>query len=159
MKEWWNNLALREKQLVSIGGIFLVLFLIYFFLWSPLNQKVASLRSQIRQNQDLLAWMKDTDKEIQSLEKTSAPKPNRSGGSLLSLVQKQVEHSSLSGSLSQLHQVESDSVQLTFKKVDFDKLIAWLIEVTQQEGLVITQLTVTPSGTPGIVGADLILKT
>lgn len=159
MKEWWNNLALREKQMLVLGAFAIGIFLIYILLWSPLQNKVSSLRNQIQHSQELLAWMKDADKQIQALEKNSQKKSgSKATGSILSIVQKQIKTSPVASDLSQLHQVENDSVELSFKKVNFDKLMEWLIPFTQKQGLVISQITVKPSGSAGIVAADLVLK-
>jgi general secretion pathway protein M len=159
MKEWWNNLALREKQMVSLGAVILGALLIYLLLWSPLDNAVSNLRNEIHHNQELLTWMMDADKRLQNLAKSGQPKqPAAVSGSLLSIVQKQINRTSLVSSLSQMHQTDSDSVQLTFQKVEFDKLISWLIELTRDQGITITQMTVTPSPTPGVVAVDLVLK-
>lgn len=159
MKEWWNNLILREKQMVSLGALIIGAAFIYLVLWSPLDNHVSQLRSQILNNQELLAWMKKTDKRIEILEKKpehNASKP--SSGSPLAIVQKQIKTSPLAKSLDQLHQAENNSVQLTFKKVNFDKLMTWIIALTKQQGLIVTQMTVTPSATAGIVATDVTLS-
>jgi general secretion pathway protein M len=158
MKEWWNNLVLRERQMVSLGAMIISLLFIYFFLWSPLDSTVTSLRSQIRHNQELLAWMQDADKRIQLLQKTARPAPvKQASGSLLSILQKQINGTAFVSALSQLHQVENNSVQLAFQKINFDALVGWLIKLNQQ-GIQITQMTVAPSDVPGIVGVELVLK-
>ena len=158
MKEWWNTLALREKQMVSLGVTILGAFLIYLILWLPLSNYVSSLREQIQNNQELLTWMKGTDKQIQALEKGTNRKLSKSSaGSLLNIVQKHIKTSSISTSVTQLHQSENDSVQLTFKNVSFDKLIAWIIPFTQQQECSITQMTVTPTASIGMVSAELVL--
>lgn len=158
MKEWWLNLSLREKQTVSIGAIALLILLIYAFIWSPLDGNVSAMRKQIQRNEELLAWMQATDKQIQALENHTQKSTSHSSGSLLSMVQNQINESPLATQLSQLRQSESDSVQLSFKQVDFDKLITWLTESLHSGGIVVSQITVTPSESPGIVSAELILK-
>lgn len=159
MKDQWNNLALREKQMVSAGALVISALIIYVLLWVPLNGKINDMRNQIRHNQDLLAWMIDADKRIQAAEKTTAPNPAiHNTGSLSSIVQKQINGTPLVSSLNQLHQVENDSVQLSFQKVDFDQLMQWLTQMTEQTGLLITQMSVTPSATPGIVAVELVIK-
>lgn len=160
MKEWWNHLALREKQLLSLGFLFICIFLLYLLVLNPLDQKVTDIRNQISRNQELLAWMQDADKKIQSVEKSSLQNKNigHSSGSLLSIIQKQINRTPLVSTLSQLHQVENDSVQLTFQKVDFDQLLKWLIQVSKQEGIQISQAHMTPSPSPGIVSAEIVVK-
>lgn len=158
MKERWNNLTLREKQTLSLGVLVIGILIIYLLVLSPLNNKVNTMRDQIHHNQDLLAWMQQTDKQIQDLAKTAQPTPTvHATGSLLSIVQKQINRTPLVSSLKQLHQGENDSVQMSFQQVDFDQLMAWLIQLSQQ-GLIVSQMSVTPSAAPGIVATDLVLK-
>ena len=159
MKERWNNLTLREKQTVVLGALVVGILIIYLALLSPLNNKVNNMREQIRHDQELLGWMQQTDKQIQALAKTSQPAPTaHATGSLLSIVQKQINRTPLVSSLKQLHQGENDSVQMSFQQVDFDQLMAWLIQLSQQQGLIVSQMSVTPSTSPGIVATDLVLK-
>lgn len=160
MNEWWNNLALREKQTVSIGAIVVLFGLIYFLLWSPLSSTVSNLRVQIKRNQELLSWMKGADTRIETQQHSANKVPvNKQTGSLLSVVQNQINRTQLVSVMTQLHQIDSDSVQLAFQKVDFDKLIVWLTQLSQQQNLTITQMSVTPTDAPGMVTAEFILKT
>ena len=159
MKEWWNNLSLRDKQMLSLGVAAIICFLIYGLLWAPLDNKVNRMRNQISTDQKLLIWMQETNQHIQESEKSLQKKGvTPSGVSILSIVQRQINKTPFVSSLSQLRQAENDAVQLTFNNVDFDKLIAWLTQLWQQQGLVITQISVIASTTPGLVSADLILK-
>lgn len=158
MKQWWQELSLREKQSVSVGSIAIAIFIIYSWIWSPLDHKITSMRTQIEQNQKLLAWMQAADKQLaNSAKQIQSTSTTSTSKSLLSIAQNQIKQSSLSNQSYQLRQAESDSVQLSFKQVDFDKLITWLSDASRQQTLMISQLTVAPSDTPGIVSAELQL--
>jgi general secretion pathway protein M len=156
MKDWWNNLVLREKQMVFLGALFIIAALLYLLLWLPLQTKVAELRQDVQINRALLSWMKESDKRIQE----SSPNKDirKESGSLLTIVQKQIKVSTVAKSVSQLRQADNESVLLTFKNVEFDKLITWLITFTQDYQLTITQMSVTPTGTRGVVAADVVLS-
>lgn len=154
MKDWWLNLALREKQTVSIGILFVTLFLFYELIWSPISNEATSLRSKVQQNSALLMWMKQTDSRIQSLGKTQT---NSTESSLLSTVQTQMNNSPLGKHVSQLRQSESNSVQLTLSAVSFDQMITWLTQVAKTDGIIVAQISVRPSGTTGIVTIDATL--
>jgi len=160
MKEWWGNLAFREKQALSVGVVVIIIFLIYGFIWAPLNNKVKTIRTHIERNQALLAWMTAADIQIQRIQKNNQkPLAAVSAGSLLSVIQNQINLSPIATNLSELRQFENDSVQLRFKQVEFDKMIAWLAELCQENKVVITQLTITSGESPGIVAAEFVLKT
>ena len=68
MKEWWFNLNLREKQMVSMGAAIIILGLLYVLIWSPLKDSVTTMRDQVQQNQSLLNWMQTADEQIQAAE-------------------------------------------------------------------------------------------
>ena len=159
MKEWWHNLSLREKQTLTLGILAVIIFLIYALIFAPLDNKATSLRNKIKHNQELLSWMQKTDQQIKSAEKTLQKKSTDiNTGSLLTIVQQQINKTPLVSNLAQLRQADNDSVQLSFTNVDFDKLVVWLTALWQEHGLMVSQMTTTAGTPPGIVTADLILK-
>lgn len=158
MKEWWMNLALREKQMVGAGGIVIALFLIYEIIWAPFINKMDHIRKEIRNDQQLLVWMQASDQHIQALERILKKDHARSTASLLGIVQTQINNSNVGKGATQLKEADSDSVQVSFQSVSFDELVTWLNTLWQEQGLIVSQARVTPGNTPGIVSADIILK-
>ena len=159
MKDGWMNLSLREKQTVALGSIALFVILIYLLIWSPLSHKIISLRTEVQRGQTTLHWMTIADQEIQIIEKnTEKTHAAHTAASLLSLAQHEINKSPLAKNLSQLRQSDNDSVQLTFQRVNFDNLVAWLTERSQQQNLVVTQAAIKQTGAPGIVTAELVLS-
>jgi general secretion pathway protein M len=158
MKAWWLNASIREKQAVSLGAAFVTLFLVYEIVFAPLANAVDTLRQKIHSGQTLLTWMQDSDKHIQTLEKSQKTAAPKSSASLLSVIQNDVNDEPIGKNISQLQQAENDSIQIHLQKVGFDALTKWLIAICQQQGLIITQMTATPTTTPGIVDADLKLQ-
>lgn len=158
MRDRFNNLNLREKQIISLGLFILIIALIYFLLWSPLDSAVTALRTQIRSDQGLLTWMQNADQQIRSLEKIETVAPSSSQRSLLGILQNAINETPLAKNVKQLHQMDVDSVQMVFENVNFDELMTWLIHMTKQENLMITQMIITPMNRSGLVHADLILK-
>src|SRR3989338_4707435 len=157
-QEWWDNLSLREKQTMSLGSVVVILLLVYEIIWSPFTNKVTHLREQVRHNQELLIWMRQTDQQLQQLATTSKAKPVQLTGSLLSTVQEQMKKNPLAQHATQLRQTENDSVQLNLQKVSFDQLIVFLTTLWNQYHIIVTQLTVIPTATSGEVTADLVIK-
>lgn len=158
MKAWWFNLNLREKQTVSMGGAAVIIGVLYLLIWSPLHNSVAGFRDQIQHNKNLLSWMQTADEQIQAAEKMGQKPAMHSTASRLSTVENELKKSPIANNITQLVQAENDSVKLNFQKVDFDLLMAWLTELWQQQGLIVTQLTTKSAGAPGIVEAEFILS-
>lgn len=158
MKEWWQNLSLRDKQMLSLGSFVVALFLLYEVIWSPFSGKIDTMRHQVQHNQELLAWMQTADQRIRVLEKNSQSKAAQVNGSVLSIVQSAVNKSPLAQHVTQLRQAENDSVQFNLQKVDFDQLIVLLTDLSNEYGLIVGQFTATPTGKPGEVTADVVVK-
>jgi general secretion pathway protein M len=158
MKNWWLGLNLREKQIFSIGILLVLVFFIYEIIFAPLSNSVEVLRHKIHSNQVLLKWMQASDAHIKSLEKNHQPVSSNSNMSLLSVVQNEINDSSIAQNVSQLQQSENDSVQLQLKKVSFDTFIQWLTQLCQQQQLLITQMSITPLDGAGSVDTELKLS-
>lgn len=158
LKEWWSNLALREKQAVSIGGSLLVIFIIYFWMWTPYINHVASMREKITSDEKTLVWMQAADKAMQKAEdKTGAKTKSLSPVALLGEMQKQVKLSGLEGALTQLKQGANESIELHFQKVEFDKLIKLLAKAMKEKHVSVSHLSLI-SIEPGLVSATIVMK-
>lgn len=157
--EWWQSLAARERQMVAIGGSVLALFLVYACIWSPLQNSVDTMRKRIVTQEKLLVWMRTADQEIKQKESSG-----QSGSQavspvvLLGLLQKQVEQRGLALYLTQMKQTSEAAVEMHFQKVDFDKLVGFLIAVAKEHHVSVTQMSASAGAAPGQVNADIVLK-
>jgi general secretion pathway protein M len=158
MKEWWQNLALREKQIVAIGLLLLAAAFVYEFVFAELSDVTTRLRAGIEKNQRLLAWMQVADQRIQSAANNQAQAPLKSA-SLLSALQDDLNQNPIGKSVTGLQQADTDSVELHFKQVGFDNMMKWLLAVCQEQQLTVTSLAVTPALNTGTVDAVLKLAT
>ena len=157
MKEWWNNLAVREKQTLLAGSILVMIFVVYTFIWTPLAESIQLQREKIQSNQALLAWMQQADQQLQHPQSQTLRAKKTYTGSLLSFIQSQINKTELETLLTELKQSENDTVQLRFKEVNFDKLIIWLVTLAQDYHLSVVRMAVTPTTTIGIVNADIVI--
>jgi type II secretory pathway component PulM len=158
MKDWWLNLSLRDKQMVCVGSIVVILFLIYEIIWSPLVTANNNLRSRIQQGQDTLRSMKNADQLIEHLQKETEEKRTGVTESILGVMQTEINHSQFASHVTQLREADNDSVQFNLRKVDFDQLLVFLTSVWKKYGFIVSQITVMPTGTPGEVTVDVVMK-
>jgi len=159
LKEWWVNLAIREQLALIIGATTVGVFIMYQCIWSPFVDYVAFLRHQIPIKEKLLAWMETTHKQIKQIEnRAHASGKPLSPAISLSFLQKQIHQARLESQLSQLRQVSTDSIEMHFQKVEFDKFIRLLTRVVTEQRLAISQLSIRVESTPGIVAADVTFR-
>lgn len=160
LKEWWSNLAARERKALFIGSFVSFSFIVYQFIWQPYINQVALMRERIQKNQTLLAWMQNADKKIQQLEKKSQVQTQvTSPVVLLGKLQKQIHQARLDDTLTPLKQANNDAVELHFRKVEFDKFITLFASIVKNDGVMINQLTITALNSPGDVDVDAVLGT
>lgn len=159
MKNWWNQLRLRDKRFLTIGILFVAAFFIYEIFFAALMNEDTTLSEAISTQQQLLTWMQSADHRIQLLQKLSThPTTNQNTAALLSLLQKEINNSSFAKNLVNLAQGENNTVDIQLQKVNFDTFITWLTHTTTQHNLTILQMTLTPDGALGIVDCHLLLS-
>ena len=158
LKAWWHPLSLREKQAVAIGGSLLFIFLVYQCMWKPYLNHMESMRQRIISEQKTLLWMQSADKIMQMGNKSSAKSKSVSLVVFLSQMQGQIKLAGLEQYLTQLKQSANDSIEIHFQKVEFDKLITFLIDVMKKRPVSVTQMLVIAGDAPGYVSADIAMK-
>lgn len=154
-KVWWSSLGEREKKIVALGGCLFGIFILYQGLWKPYLTYLDTLRHRIEVGQKNLAWMQAADKKIQQWD-VQTKKSNHVSTSLvvrLGVLQNQIHQAGLEPSLTQLKQADNERIIMQFQKIDFDKLIAFLITLAKTQGISVSQMSVVAENTPGIVSA------
>lgn len=159
IKEWWANLAVRERKMLGIGGVIVFLLLIYLVFWSPLLEHIALMRAKIVANQQLLVWMQAADKEIQNPNaQVALPAKINSAVMLLNILRKGINQFGLEKGLTQLKQSGNETIEIHFQKVEFDQVVKFLLSVTKQYSITISQATIVAEGAAGVVNVDLFIK-
>jgi len=159
LKEKWSQLGAREKYLLTIGSVALIIFIIYKGVWSPILDKVNMMRQAIIANDATLAWMKTTDESLRALEKKlKSPVGKVSTIELLSILQEKVKQLNLATHLTQLKQVGQNTLSLQLQQVDFDVFMGLLIDIMKEHPVTVTHLSVLSLPTPGDVNVELTLQ-
>lgn len=157
LNKWWENLARREKKIISIGSFFTFFMIFFAFIWWPELDSVRNLRKKITQDQHLLAWMKAADDELSQMPSEIESKLT-TPVELLSILHNKINRYGLQGSLIQLKQISNDAIEMNFRELDFDKLMLLLAEVCQQQAVTVEQFSAVAGKVSGQVKAQLILK-
>lgn len=154
MKDYFNSLNEREKWMVILGGICLVIFCFYSFLYSPLSTRVNYGSTQLVEKVDTLNWMKKVKKENHSLQK----KENISNSQLLTLLANQLKEEDTLNFPFQLQQTSSGEIQLSFDEVPFHAFINWLAKINNQYAISIKQLDMEKTKTSGMIKLMVIIN-
>ena len=151
MKEWFAGLNQREQLSLFVLGIALLLYLLYMLAWAPLAERREELASQ---NESVAQSLQRVDAMVSEIVRL------REGGvastaqrNLTSLVNQSTGRHGLQ--VSRLQPNSRGDIQVRLENAVFDDLLAWLDDVENREGLLVTEIAITRSGATGRVNATI----
>ena len=155
MREWYANLADRERRFVLIGGIgALILLLLAVFL--PLNRNIAQARERVATKQGDLAFIRSVAPQLAAAGPATGNVT--SGESLVVLIDSSARESGLGKSLTNSQPTGDKGLRLRLDRVSFDAMVAWLARLSQQHGVRVESAEIESAGEAGLVNAGLVLK-
>ena len=159
MREWWQELSVRERRTLGLGGVALTAILFYFLLWQPLSQNNAQLERDLREAHDLLSWMQPAVAEIRALGGT-ADGPTNVGRdrALFALADQHAREAGLGRSLEQVEPMADGSARVVLEQVGFDQLVRWLGSLRTGHGVEATSVSLRRAEVEGRVNAQIVLQ-
>ena len=156
MMSYWQNLQAREQRTLLIGGVVVLLLLIYSLILDPFVQEMARMEQGVAADRELLAWMEQSAQQFNALRGNGGGKSG-SGGSLLSLVDASAKKNGLGGALKQV-KPEASGVRLRFEQASFDDMVRWLGRLGSEQGVGVIALTLERLPEAGQVNATVVLE-
>ena len=145
MITWWQQLNLREKRLVLVMAPLVVIFILYSFVWQPLNDNIAKTEKNVARQQLLLSWVQENTERFQQAKSSGG---NRANGSLSSIVNRTAGRYKIS--ITRM-QPQGDNIQVWIDEIAFNRLLEWLEQLSTKEGLRVTNIDLSNAEQPGVV--------
>lgn len=161
MKEWWLGLQSRERKTLIMGGVVLLISVVYFGMWEPFQTKLARLEQAVEKNRALLGWMERSAAQVEALRRVNRPAAGKrvsDGRSLLALVDQTAKRSRLGAALKRVEPEGKAAVRVWLEQAPFDDMMRWLSQLEQRNGIVIKSITIDRQDTPGRVNARIRLE-
>ena len=141
---YWRGLKEQEQKLLIVAGIIFVVFVLIMGIFKPLNQAVSDAEAKLKRNHELVNWVGQSVNKL----KSSSPAQVISGGNISQIVNNtrgrfQIDISKM--------QPSGESLRLTIDDVEFNKLVAWIDELTNKHGVKVENLDLTQGNLPGFV--------
>lgn len=157
MKAWWENLGARERGLIVVGTVLVMMLLSYVLAWEPLRNSDRRLRQNVAERRADLAWMRQAAEEIKRLGGTGAARPVADNRSLLTLVDQTARAAGLGAALKRVAPQGDDKLSAQLDGAEFDKLIPWLSGLERDQAIAIISLNVDRTDAPALVNARVVL--
>ncbi len=145
MKEWWQQLNIREQKLVAAMGSVIGIFLLYSLIWQPLNDNLAKSTKKLARQQALLTWVNDSTARYKQINKNGIAKGK---GSLSSIVNRTARSSQITVTRMQ---PQGEDLQVWIDEVAFKDLLKWLEKLSLSEGLQVKGIDLSRGDQSGAV--------
>lgn len=155
LKNHWNALPARTRQLLVIGGIVVGVALLYSATWLPLQRDLARLRVDVPRETEQLNWMRTQAPTAKAMR----ARMSASTGPVIPSVEQSANTHGVRSHVTKIDAEGSNGARVTLDAVPFNALIMWISELQATQGLVVDDATIDATATPGIVNARLRLRT
>ena len=147
MKEWFAQLNQREQMSLLILGLALALYLLYMFVWSPLDTRRAELALQNTAIAESQARVDTMVSQLLELREGGAqPATQRN---LTSVINESTSRLQLP--VMRLQPNSRGEIQVRVENASFDTVLKWLHEIEYAEGLLVHEVSLTQANGPGLV--------
>jgi general secretion pathway protein M len=153
---WFRAQSPRDQRVAAAGAV-VVLLIVIFGIFVPLDTGVARANARIQRKESDLAWMRSVAPQLAAAGATgAAPTSQRS---LIVVVDSSARESGLGSALNSSEPGGPGALRVRLDKAPFDTLVAWLAKLSQQNGIHVEQGNIDAAGPPGLVNAGLVLRT
>lgn len=159
MKDWWQQLNLRQQRLLMLAGVVLLGVIVYVGLWEPLAESRQLERERVAEQQALHDWLNAVAPVAERLQREGDQAVDLGGRSLLGLTDSTVRAAGLAGSLSRIEPAGDGQVRVWLDNADFISTINWLQQLSLDYPIEVTHLGMDRAGNDGKVNVRLTLQT
>jgi general secretion pathway protein M len=138
----FGNLSPRERQVLALGAVVLVLILVYALVWVPWHDALQRLRTQVPAKQTTLSWMQKQAKQVQPLLNLDK---NRSNDDvpLLTVVETTAATAKMRNVIRRMSPGDQEGqVKVWLTEASFDSWLLWL-EQLRKEAVEVVSTTIS----------------
>lgn len=159
MKNWYNSLSPRERNLVVYGSIVSALILFWLLVGKPLYSKHMALNKTIQNKTGALELMQGQSVQIKQLRRQSVANntPNTSGNPQ-QLVESSLQTWRLKPALQRMQSQGSNAVRLTLKDANVDRFMRFLDDLEKKYALAVESMSITADKESGLADIRLTVK-
>ncbi|MBT3427178.1 MAG: type II secretion system protein M [Gammaproteobacteria bacterium] len=157
LSPWWEKYAAlprRDRGMLAVLTVFLVVVLGYLLVWTPVDEYRQRGMEDRDRHLELLEMMRRT--EIQARQKSVSKGSAVTGRNLLSIISREAQQLNIKAN--RLQPEGQDAVSLWFDNIPFDDLLMLLEKVQSEYGVSVEQIVVDRGESGGAVRTRLILK-
>lgn len=151
----FERLSRREKIIVIVASVVLMLLSIHSFIWQPLVDEQAALIERKAEALDDLAWVKDNIAQLSNESKQGSTQ--KITGSLVSWLDLRIIQYQLKDQLKRIKPSSETQVKLWFEKANMANMTQFLGDMKPHQ-IKISSIKISASDDLGLVDAQVVLQ-
>ena len=158
---WWQSLQERERQWLASAALVVFAALLFLTLIEPLAQKRQRVTTTLDAEESTLGRLMESAHKAETIKQRLAQAPSEISGqdqTLLSLIDRVAETHLLKKHIKRVVPSGENQASLAFDSVPFDNLIAYLVQLQLEFGVVVTRINADKLAKSGLVRANLTLQ-
>ena len=160
MKNWFLSLQDRERIFVSAGMAAVIVAVVWFGVWVPLDNDHQATTERVNTWKRSLAALKPMGAQIQASANNTVPTAGLDQ-SLIVIIDTTVRQRGLTQSLQRSQPTPSGSgIRVEFQNASFDDLMLWIGDLHRQYGLQLESgsFSMAAGAIPGHVNSSVTLE-
>jgi general secretion pathway protein M len=158
IKTWYYGLNARERAIILVGTVLIVLTAVYLFALAPFYSSLSARAENVAQKQADLAWMRSVAGEVQVLSANQPMVAAPTNESLVVLVDRTAREAGLSSALTGQTPNGETGIRVRLESAAFDMAMMWLGNLELSHSVAIESATFDRTSTPGLVNVNLVLN-
>ncbi len=143
-RQLFGNLNARERRVLALGAVVLVLILVYTLVWAPWHDALRRLRTQVPAKQATLSSMQEQAKQAKPLLKLQNNK-SKNDVPLLTVVENTAATAKMRGVIRRMSPGDQEGqVKVWLTEASFDSWLLWL-EQLRKEAVEVVSSTISRS--------------
>ena len=152
--EFWQARNPRERMILTYGGVFLMLTLLYGLAWLPISEGRKKLSATLPQLRADVVQMRTHAQEVTGLKGTTGA----ASGDARQAAESGLQGANLSDKVSAIDRVDAQRVRITLNGMPFDALLMFLGDMQSQQKLRVETLQIQATDAGRVKGAVTLLK-
>lgn len=156
-RERFLALQVRERWILGVGAIVLLLVVFYLAVLEPLMQAQAQRKAALESARQTAVKLEQAAAQLQVTRGRNPAATAGRGLSLMAAVDQASKQGSLGKGPTRIQPEGDREVRVWFEDVAFDAMVRWLADLQTRYGVAVQTLDVEPQSTPGRVNVRLSL--
>lgn len=155
IKQYLDQLNERERQMVYVAAVVVVVFLPYQLIWAPFMNSINTLHEKVEQQEKDLLWMQSKVPEIRQLG--SSTTRSKTGDRSIYGVIETTARKKFGGDI-RVQQEGKQGIRVSIKNAGFDDLVIWLDELHLKQNIYVKEFKVDRESGVGRVKASILIE-